>query len=200
MKISKRYIIGIGFFGLAIGYLVGASNTPVVGATLGALVPLASALVSLFRTKEKEDNINLNILLYSKMVGIGLGSFSILLLAGLFLGEYHRRYDLFDLFKNKSPVVKNFPWRETADAPKELEETLFWINTSEKLTRLGYPNDSVQNLYYFHRKANSLIQAVNVFEIPKTNLIEPDIIVPSKVGFLSEIQSQKKNNSKKVEN
>lgn len=144
MKISRWFLIGIGAFGLIMGYLVGASNTPVVGAVLAILVPAATAFFGLFRGKKESSQPKPALYLETKPIGLMLAFFSIFLLVGLFAGEYHRR---FDLFSGVGDDEKQFIWSDSETKPETLDSALLWINTAYELRKSGYSDEEIRELY-----------------------------------------------------
>ena len=129
----RQFYIGITIFCLATGLLVGASNTPVVGAFITAIFGVIVGAVSLFANKEK-PNIHLSF----HQLGYILSLFSIFLVIGTWLGVYYRSYD--------DPEEIFLPWSST-QPPKTAYEALDWIVVSKILKENGLTNEKISSLY-----------------------------------------------------
>jgi len=130
-------IIFIGYvaLSLSIGFLLGASNSPVIGAFLTAFFGLVGTIVGaqyLFERNNSETK-GLN------HIGVGLVVVSIGLVLGSLIGEgYRNNWGI-------SPD-KILPWG-SSEPPSITSEALDWIATSEKLRALGYSNKDINAIY-----------------------------------------------------
>lgn len=144
MKTNKIWmIIGISSFSIVLGFLIGSSNSPVIGAALSSIFGLAVALLGLL---ESDDNNRFK-LNYAKLKFSGkiLFTFSILLLVGVIAGEYYRNDKISFLRESHS-----FPWDNAP--PNSTYEALDWIITSQKLKQLGYSKEQIRSLYQIRLK------------------------------------------------
>lgn len=133
----KRLLFGIGAFSLVLGYLVGASNTPVVGAIITGILALGASIWSLYKNKGDENQKNVPIDL--RILGSILTIFSFCLLLGVFTGESYRR----GWFIKED---KAFPWAGS-EPPSSAYEALDWLMVAEKLRALDYDNKKTIELY-----------------------------------------------------
>ena len=126
-------IIGILSFSLVLGYMIGASNSPVIGAFFSALSGFAGIIFGakhLLPEEKKGDPGN--------FIGLLLLVLSLGLFFGAFAGEKYRT----GWFDNEKELI----WNE-ADRPVETREALDWIAVCEKLTALGYSMGQIRDIY-----------------------------------------------------
>jgi len=133
------------FFSIALGFLLGASNTPVIGSFITAFFALIAAIAGtkFFSNKDdKKSTIN--------FLGIAMILVSVGLIGGEISGEAYR---------NGWGISKNneFPWvNETA--PESTYEAVDWIMLREKLLTLGYSDKEIQNLYKIRLKEKKILE------------------------------------------
>ena len=141
--------IGYFAFALALGFLLGASNTPVIGAFIAALAGLAGALAGspLFVEKDKGPKA------LGRFAGIALIVFSGALIAGELIGESYRTGRF-------SRASTNVPWRGKAQ-PEGTFEALDWIAVQEMLLSMGYSREVVEQVYKIRIKEVSRIKLQN---------------------------------------
>ncbi len=131
-------LIGISTFSIVLGCLIGASNSPVLGAALSSLFGIGVALIGLIN-KEKNESIKLN-LENLGLIGKILFLFSIFLVMGVLAGENYRN-DNISFLKEK----QSFPWIESP--PQNTYEALDWIVVAQKLKQLGYSMNQIERVY-----------------------------------------------------
>ena len=142
MNENKWFNLGASLFSVTFGFLIGASNSPVVGAVITSLFGVAVAVISLFGKEDEGKKSVLWIHAINKgLVGRLLFFFSIFFIMGTFLGESYRTGNFFF-----SQAKKNFVWR-TGMTPQETKEALDWIMVYEKLKAIGYTESQVAELY-----------------------------------------------------
>jgi len=127
--------IGYVALSLSIGFLVGASNSPVVGAFITAFFGLVGTIIGaqyLFERKHSETK-GLN------HIGAGLILVSLGLVSGALIGEGYRN-------DWGSSPKKILPWANS-EPPSITAEALDWIATSEKLQALGYSYKDINAIY-----------------------------------------------------
>lgn len=124
------FFVGIGCFSAALGFLVGASNTPVVGAIITGVLAVMASLISLFKKNKKIE---------IKTVGKTLIVFSSFLIIGVLLGSGHRR----DIFKAKET---GFIWDE-CNEPSTPQEIFDWLIIERKLEALNYSEAQIRAIY-----------------------------------------------------
>lgn len=139
MKTNRTWmIIGISSFSIVLGFLIGSSNSPVIGVTLSSVFGLAVAFLGLLESDDnKRFKLNYDKLKFSGKI---LFTFSILLLVGVITGDYYRNDKISVLKESQS-----FPWENTP--PNSTYEALDWIVTSQKLKQLGYSKEQIRSLY-----------------------------------------------------
>jgi len=149
MKLSFWYVLGMITFGFLIGFLVGASNTPVVGAVIAGLIPVITTLITLFNKKKNRDEGTEppNIKVPISFIGATISLLSIFIIVGLFSGEYHRRFDALAKFKKDKEIpLSDVPIGIVKkDTIKTFEQALFLINTYEYLSNLNYSDDEIKS-------------------------------------------------------
>lgn len=89
---TKWIVIGISAFSIVLGFLIGSSNSPVVGAALSSFFGVIIAMISLIDVDD-EKRFKLNHKRFD-VAGKILLTFSILLLIGVILGENYRNISL----------------------------------------------------------------------------------------------------------
>ena len=128
-------LVGYFIFSLTMGYFVGASNSPVVGVFITAIIGLAGTIFS-------SNIINQNNNEFDK--GVFIGKALILISVGLFIGEPSG-----ELYRNGLPHSneKKMIWAESAHELSSTSEALDWIVLNEKLINMGYSEPDIKKLY-----------------------------------------------------
>tara|TARA_B110000211_G_C14050263_1_gene540881 strand:- start:932 stop:1495 length:564 start_codon:yes stop_codon:yes gene_type:complete len=125
--------IGYGLFALAIGFFIGASNTPVVVAFLAAIGGLISVFFGAFKLRNDNEKSA------STYLGKLLSIFSVCLVTGEIGGEAHRNEWIFNEYSA-------LPWGEMVE-PEDTYEALDWIIVKSKLSSLGYSDGDISKIY-----------------------------------------------------
>ncbi|UPW20119.1 hypothetical protein M0C34_07615 [Agarivorans sp. TSD2052] len=125
-----------GFFAVSLvfGYLIGASNSPVVGAFLTAAIGLAGAVFGgkyFIDTEDKQA--------FKGYVGSALAIIAVGIFLGEIAGEAFR-------YNWRFAAEKSFPWKNS-EPPQSTYEALDWLSVQERLSELGYSNNQVFQLY-----------------------------------------------------
>jgi hypothetical protein len=144
MKTNRIWIIlGISAFSIVLGFLIGSSNSPVIGAALSSLFGVIIALLSLIETdNDKRFKLNYDRLNFTGKI---LFIFSALLFVGVISGDNYRN-DNISLLKEKQA----FPWGN--NPPESTFEALDWIVASQKLKQIGYTKEQINSLYKIREK------------------------------------------------
>lgn len=132
--------IGFTFSALIIGFIIGASNTPVVGSFITAIFGFLGVIVGSewFISKSYKRDIS------STFIGICSLLISLSIVSGLFIGEAYRKNKIFS-------VEKEVPW--TVDTPPEnTKEAIDWLLLKEKIIALGYTDETVSEIYQIRLK------------------------------------------------
>lgn len=144
MKFKLTWIlIGSSTFSIVLGFLIGASNSPVLGAALSSLIGIAVALIGLVN-KEKNEVVKFEVKNLG-IIGKLLFSFSICLFVGVISGEYYRN-DAVPFLQEK----QYFVWGE--HPPKNTYEAFDWVVVTHKLKQLGYTKNQIEELYQIRLK------------------------------------------------
>lgn len=126
----------LGFFSISFvfGYLIGASNSPVVGAFLTAIIGLIGVVLGGKYFVEITDKLAVK-----KYVGLSLLLIASGIIAGEITGEAFR-------YNWRFSSDKPFPWNGS-NPPRSTYEALDWIMVQNRLLDLGYTNDQINVLY-----------------------------------------------------
>lgn len=138
-------LFGISCFALAIGLMVGASNSPVVGVAITSVFGLFVALFGLFNKNSDKEQIEVNPLVIAD-TGKLFFLFSVTLAAGIYLGVEYRNY--------KPVEEKQFIWDSQLKPPSTAYEALDWIALRESLVKLGYSHNQIRDLYRIRLNEN----------------------------------------------
>lgn len=151
---NKWIYIGYFAFTLSLGFIIGASNSPVIGAFLSSLFGILIALLSA-RSDASAKGFFLN---KSELTNLGklLFGFSIFLIVGLLIGESYRT----GRFSTKS---RNFIWSGKT-MPTSTYEALDWIILEEKLSKLGYSRDKIAELYDIRITERIKLDSISIIE------------------------------------
>lgn len=154
------FLSGLGSTSLCIGFMIGASSTPVVAVIVPVLFGLVTTSIGLFQnhdlkissnesevsklvdglaSKQKQAGLILIVFSMSYMIGLGSG-------IGARVGEWHRIF--IKSTKIDASPKRLFPWEgNIKEQPKSIENTLNWICLQEKLIKMGYTHEQVKKLY-----------------------------------------------------
>lgn len=156
-----RYLwlyIGVLSVGAVLGYMVGASNSPVVGTAIPSVFGLVVLAIGAIKDRgrpatsggtevESEERRGMNHLFSSfhsaRPLGIMLTIFSVTYFAALLGGTEVRAASI----KNAPP---HFPW-PNAKPPANVEDALEWLAVQQQLIAYGYSPEQVQALYALPR-------------------------------------------------
>jgi hypothetical protein len=138
--------------GAALGYMVGASLSPVVGAAIpGVFTVLVfgfEAINGLRRSDAPEKKVHEEAVpvlpLFFTPIGKLLTLFSIAYLGSMLIGTEVRTHAL----EHKETP---FPWAGSKQ-PSSVEDALDWITVQSHLRDYGYSTDQIQQLYKIPRK------------------------------------------------
>lgn len=163
-------VLGIGLVGAVVGFMVGASDTPVVGTVIPVVfgvitaalavigrspLPLAKELVELANNQGWQDRAQE--LLDTELrrargtplkFGVVLVVFAVLYAAGSFAGVQART----NAWLLPRPVPAPFPWNG-AKAPGTVERALEWLTVAQSLRAAGYSDEHIQDLYKIESNA-----------------------------------------------
>ena len=161
MKSKDLACLGLGACGASIGYMVGASGTPVVEYALPLIFGLAISGFAFFRPRATTAN-DLELLKLSEenefakemiknahssksesmgLFGIALFVFSLTYLSGTFIGGVIRVNGLLEKER-----ISFFPWSKD-NVPQEAEKVISWIQFTKQLSELGYSQKQIVELY-----------------------------------------------------
>jgi hypothetical protein len=190
-------LLGISAIAAPLGFMVGGSATPVVGAILPAIFGLVIAAVGLYQIKfPSKDQLELftelqkNELLtqYLKTikdyqekaplkVGLILLVFGIVYQLGAITGITARTHQW---FLPKQKVAPEFPW-SSSTRPVSTDAAFKWITFQSGLLALGYTNEQIRELYQIQVSEWETLKAINHL-LPKLN---PDDQKPKGLPFES---------------
>ena len=159
----RWFIAGIVSLGLLLGFLVGASHTPVAGVAITATFGLLAAVFALHQkaTVEKAlvfkqdlvkqlDELQPRITSALNTLGRTLFVFALAFGIGLAFGIYLRLAQPFGA--NKPPAT--FPWEGSME-PISSKSAIDWILVQEKLRIMGYGDNQIKALYEKDRKSKN---------------------------------------------
>jgi hypothetical protein len=159
-------ISGIGLIAVISGYMVGASQTPVVSVAIPAvfglivtglgfigssnvekkLEPIKEALDKNNLTQAQNTLASINNELEKNPDRIGkiLVAFSAFYIIGLAFGTYARVTNLY-----VPNATRQLPWEQSADiqSPPTVSDAIEWIKLQEELLGLGYTREQIRNIY-----------------------------------------------------
>lgn len=141
-----RLTIGFGSFALVIGFLLGASNTPVIAPFLTAIFGLIGSIIGTEYLISKSSKTSTDV----NAIGSIFLTASILLFFGTLIGESYRS----GLFTNKEKVL---PWNSST-APIDTKEAIDWILVKEKLNEIGYSNSQVEAIYRIREREIAMLK------------------------------------------
>lgn len=188
-KENFALFFGLGLVSACLGYLTGASATPVVGVIIPAifgLVTLGFATLAQKDTKfkissllEKTNVSESNTLLVEDLLktvedskstrlflGVAMSIFAILYTSGTVIGSISRNHAWFAPRPSLDP--KSLPWEATAsEKPATLSDAISWIELQERLKVLGYTQEQLDVLYVLYLEDVKNPENVrNIFEAP----------------------------------
>ena len=148
---------GLGVAGLVCGYLVGASNTPVVGAALPILGGVVMTAFSIHRTKVVGEELKVIKDLHesahveairqlagkeavsSRTIGMGMLVFLIPMILGVLLGSHVRTHGIF----LPKPAIFHPVWQKTNTKPTSIDQALEWMKLSNTLSEGGLKEEDI---------------------------------------------------------
>lgn len=144
LKLSYWTYIGVASFAMLFGFLIGNSNSPVVGAALTAVVGVLTGFIGIFKSETIFQAQNI-----WRIVGIFLTVFSIAFITGDLVGIGLR----IGYFQD---TTKEYPWKNNA-APNSTKDALEWIVLQEELLKKGYSSEQISKLYqeFYSRGRNN---------------------------------------------
>ncbi len=129
--------INIGFILLSLfmGFIIGASNTPVIAPFITAMFGFIGSVVvvEFLISKSKENSVS------SKSIGNAISLIAVCLFSGALFGALYRSNAIFS-------QGKRLPW-DTMLTPESPQEALDWIVVKEKMNSLGYSDEQVEAIY-----------------------------------------------------
>lgn len=164
-KESVKFLTGVGITAFCIGFMIGASSTPIVAVIVPTIFGLVTGSLGLLQEKKasemtefdkynsfesttKKDEIGQFLILFSLsyMAGLGMG-------IAARVGEWQRVFlskgNGVDMVENPT---KTFPW-EGLYEPGNMEkigsnfaDALNWICLQEKLLEIGYTPEQIKSL------------------------------------------------------
>ncbi|MBW8182525.1 hypothetical protein [Shewanella nanhaiensis] len=140
--------LGFTFFSLFIGFLLGASNTPVIGLFLTSIFGFIGTLLG----TQYVLNINNANKYGARFLGISMLAVSISLFIGTISGGFYRT-------ESYIQVEQTLPW-EGAAKPRSTKEALDWILVKEKMNLLGYSDEDVAKVYQIRSEEIELLEEI----------------------------------------
>lgn len=147
-------MIYAGIFGISllIGYLIGASNSPVVGAFITAVIGFAGVAVGAKHLAPEGR---------TQSVSSFTGMLLLILAGGIFAGEIggeaFRRGWLFG-------QERQFLW-DSRNQPEETREAIDWLVVAEKLSNLGYTHAQIVDIYSIRAEERSRLSKIRAQQI-----------------------------------
>jgi len=159
MKGESWFAIGLALLAAIMGFLVGASHSPVAGVTITAAFGLAIPIFNVLNNKPAPVTAasegqpipapgatqTTSALGPKELATIGkiLTVFCVMFVLGLSLGAYSRVQD----WPHVQLPPQQFPWKDTTQMPKESRYALDWIVVRARLHGMGYTDQQIQSLY-----------------------------------------------------
>ncbi len=159
--------LGIGAMAAVLGYMVGASSTPIAGVALPAifgLVITAFGLVSNLGlekklenvsesigkdkapdVQKKLDNIQNELRQIPGLMGKLLVVFTLLYMTGLVIGARARTNEWFAPSLPHKEI--ELPWAKNNELPPTSSDAIEWIALQQQLLQLGYTQAQIEHLY-----------------------------------------------------
>jgi hypothetical protein len=181
------FSLGMMLLSLLLGFMTGASSSPVAGVAITSVFGVAVTVLALFQRFSIEKKLDLITLPSTSEEGEqadfstaltnlanleqqihdslnSIGKFLILFVIsfsfGIFIGSQVRVSE----WPKQDTGAKKFPWT-IKKAPKLAENALDWIVVQEQLLKLGYTEEQIRELYSMqseHWKANGELSAFGV--------------------------------------
>lgn len=144
-------LIGLACLAITIGFIAGASESPVVSVVIPAIFGLGVTAIGLIAPSEnkkenqtieedKPKSRNADLLIKGRLIGVVLIIFSFCYVGGLLLGANVRIYRPFQ-------QSRQLPWANENDAPIRKKDAILWIAVQEKLLSMGYTQTRVKEFY-----------------------------------------------------
>ena len=143
--------IGFILFSLFVGFIIGASNSPVIAPFITAMFGLIGSIIGVefLISKSRENSIS------AKAIGFAMSFIAIGLFLGTVFGELYRSNTLFS-------EEKTLPWGALM-APESTNEALDWIVVKDKMNGLGYSDEQVEDIYKI--RASETVELKNKIEL-----------------------------------
>lgn len=146
-------LLGIGLTTGMIGFMVGASSSPVIGAVVPVTWGAIGAVLSFFLQKDQaETGDSHSTTLFSRQVKLALGATlicaSVFYGVGFLAGTQARinAWLIPDSLLSARLPERHFPWDDQTQ-PFYIDGVLKWLLVQEELLGLGYSEQDVQALY-----------------------------------------------------
>jgi hypothetical protein len=146
-----RFLLGLSALAFVVGFLVGASASPVAGIAISALFGIVATAVTMYRRTVVQHNGSSapsqtqsgRTIATPSVVG-PLGTiflaFAVALASGIGLGIYLR------VVKPAHTYQKHFVWRGR-QAPPNIRAALDWAVVGDRLAQMGYSQKDIVGLY-----------------------------------------------------
>jgi hypothetical protein len=147
--------VGLSLTAIVQGYMVGASDSPVVGSAITAFFGLGVAAVGVFKERRSQSEEKLGAganveAHYSpnwiRSAGIMLTIFALSYLTAAVAGSVVRA-------RSTRPERASFPWTEKTQ-PGSPQKALQWLVVQKRLRDYGYTATQIQSLYQLVYKMN----------------------------------------------
>ena len=174
--------MGVFFVALALGYMIGGSGTPVLGAIAPAIFGLVAAALSLVASG-RMPNMDQGAVDVSQKthasaparVGIVLTIFATAFIFGSIIGAMARTQHW---FAPKPSAPPSFPWEANElDSPPTIESALQWIGLQKALLERGYTVDRINVLYAIQSAEWQRLadQSTDLAGAPQESIYQSDI-------------------------
>jgi hypothetical protein len=172
--------IGLFFFSVVTGLMIGLSESAVVGVFVTSVFGVLVAMVGIFQLKASGAYKFLSDISLNKF-GVGLISFSFGLAIGVFMGIFIRTGYFEDTVtspaKTSAATKTELVW-QSGIAPESVYEALDWIIIQQLLLDRGYSNEQIKEIYNLRKKGEydedePYALMLNVLE-KKNDSSEPD--------------------------
>ena len=155
--------VGMGSLAILIGFLVGASSSPVAGLAITAAFGVIAGIVSYMVGPKTSEPFPMAV------VGQTLIGVSAAMAIGLGLGMYARLIAV----PRWMTETRELPWAQSKTPPTDATVALDWIVVDQRLRAFGYTEQQIQAIY-------AIDAADNVGEFRRlANTIEPTAPQPA---------------------
>ena len=152
-------IVGISSLACLLGFLVGASESPVAGLAITATFGIFATCFALYdrimlskkskanEQAESKEKISAKELMAFRQIGVSFIAFTLLFSLGMGTGIYVK----FQITKH--PIQKGLPWADKP--PKSARDAIDWILVREELIALGYTEAQISSIYLLYAKQDN---------------------------------------------